>query len=78
MADEQQGSPLPRDRKEQARLIGAVIVVALIVALGIDNREEVKIGYLIGDAEVRLIWLLLITAILGAVASRLVAWRRKR
>ena len=76
MADDE--SPLPQNRKEQARLVGAVVVVALIVALGIDNREEVKIGYLIGDAEVRLIWLLLVTAILGAIAGRLVAWRRKR
>ena len=78
MADEQQGSPVPSDRKEQARLVGAVIVVALIIGLAVDNRHEVKIGYIIGDADVRLIWLLLITAILGAIAARLVAWRRKR
>ena len=79
MADEQQGSPRQgADRKEQARLVGAVIVVALIIGLAVDNRHEVKIGYIIGDANVRLIWLLLITAILGAVAARLVAWRRKR
>ena len=78
MADEEQGSALPRNRNEQARLIGAVIVVALIIGLAVDNRHEVKIGYIIGDADVRLIWLLLITAILGAIAARLVAWRHKR
>ena len=76
MADDE--SPLPRDRKEQARLVGAVIVVALLIGLGVDNRREVPIGYIIGDAHVRLVWLLLITAILGAIAGRLVAWRRKR
>lgn len=58
--------------------MGAVVVIGIIAALALDNRHEVRIGYVIGDAHVRLIWLLLVTAILGAVAARLVRWRRKR
>jgi hypothetical protein len=73
---DQQG-PAP-DRKDRARLVGAVVVVAIIGALALDNRHEVPIGYVVGDADVRMIWLLLVTAILGAVAARLVRWRRKR
>ena len=76
MEPDQQG-PAP-DRKDRARLIGAVVVVGIIAALAIDNRHEVRIGYVIGDADVRLIWLLLVTAILGAVAASLVRRRRRR
>jgi uncharacterized integral membrane protein len=65
------------ERKEQARLVGAVILVAVIAALAFDNRKDVRIGYVIGDAHVRLVYLLLVTAILGAVAGRL-ARRRNR
>ena len=75
MADNEAPKP---ERREQARLIGAVVAVGVIAALAFDNRHEVKIGYVLGDAHVRLIWLLLITAILGAVAGRLARWRRKR
>ena len=75
MEPEQQG-PAP-DRKDRARLVGAVVVVALIVGLVLDNRHEVPIGYIVGEAEVRLIWLLLVTAILGAVAALLFRRRRR-
>ncbi|HZN15492.1 MAG TPA: hypothetical protein VFB78_14565 [Acidimicrobiales bacterium] len=76
MADEQ---PTPKpERKEQARLAGAVILVVVIAALAFDNRQDVRIGYVIGDAHVRLVYLLLVTAALGAVAGRLARRRRKR
>jgi uncharacterized membrane protein YciS (DUF1049 family) len=74
MAPEQE---VERDRKDQARLVGFVIVLAILVGLGIDNRHEVDIGYIVGDARVRLVYLLLVTAVLGAVADRLLRWRRK-
>jgi uncharacterized integral membrane protein len=77
MVDEPAAAPKP-ERKEQARLIGAVILVGLIAALAIDNSHEVKIGYVLGDARVRLIWLLLITAILGAGVGWLAGRRRHR
>jgi uncharacterized integral membrane protein len=75
MADETE-SPKP-ERKEQARLVGAVVLVVVIAALAFDNRKDVRIGYVIGDAHVRLVYLLLVTAALGAVAGRL-ARRRNR
>ena len=77
MADDDAEAPKP-ERRDQARLIGAVVLVAVIAALGIDNSGEVKIGYVLGDAHVRLIWLLLITAVLGAGVGWLAARRRHR
>ena len=55
-----------------------MVLVAVIAALAFDNRHEVKIGYVLGDAEVRLIWLLLITAALGAGVGWLAARRRRK
>jgi uncharacterized integral membrane protein len=66
------------ERKERARLIGALLLVVIIAALAFDNRQKVRIGYVIGDSEVRLVYLLLVTAALGAGAGRLARWRRSR
>jgi uncharacterized integral membrane protein len=55
-----------------ARLVGAVVIVGLLVAFVVDNSEKVRIGFVFFHADVRLIWVLLITAALGALADRLV------
>ena len=62
------------------RLVGAVVIVGLLVAFIVDNSEKVKVGFVFFHAEVRLIWVLLITAALGALADRLVPriYRRRR
>lgn len=78
MADDDTGASAPAERKDRARLIGAVVLVAVIVALVLDNRQKVPIGYVIGDAHVRLIYLLVITALLGAGVGFLAGRRRKR
>ncbi len=75
MADEKPEKP---HRREQGRLIGAVVLVGVIAALAIDNYREVKIGYVFGDAKIHLIYLLLITAALGGAVGYLARSRRKR
>jgi hypothetical protein len=69
--------PSPQ-RREQARLVGALVLVAVIAGLAIDNYREVRIGYVLGDAKVHLIYLLLVTAALGAGVGYLARSRRKR
>jgi uncharacterized membrane protein YciS (DUF1049 family) len=76
VADESE-TPKP-ERRDQARLIGVVVLVGVIAALAFDNRRTVRIGYVIGDAHVRLIYLLLITAALGAAVGWLARSRRRR
>ena len=75
MADDDNAKP---ERSERGRLIAAVILVGVIAALAIDNYREVKIGYVLGDARVHLVYLLLVTALLGAAAGYLARSRRKR
>jgi uncharacterized integral membrane protein len=75
----------PRSRSETiikwARLALAAIIVVLLIAFIVDNSEKVRVGFVFWHADVRLIWVLLITALLGALADRLVprihSWRSK-
>jgi uncharacterized integral membrane protein len=60
------------------RLGAAVIILVVLVAFILDNSGHVRVGYVFGHANPRLIWVLLITAALGALASRLVPRLRAR
>lgn len=61
-----------------ARVVVAVIIVALLVAFIVDNSEQVRVGFVFFHANVSLIWVLLITAALGALADRLFPRFRSR
>ncbi|MBO0715385.1 MAG: hypothetical protein J2O39_04125 [Acidimicrobiales bacterium] len=60
------------------RLVAAVIIVAVLVAFIVDNSEQVRVGFVFFHANVSLIWVLLITAALGALADRLIPRVRAR
>ncbi|HEX4541440.1 MAG TPA: hypothetical protein VH112_14455 [Acidimicrobiales bacterium] len=61
-----------------ARLIGLAIVVALLIAFIVENSDSVTIHFVFFSAHVSLIWALILAAVLGALADRLVARRRRR
>jgi uncharacterized integral membrane protein len=65
-----------RDRRETARVVAALILVALVVAFVIDNTRKVKVGFVVGDHETRLIYVLIVTFIIGIIVDRL--WQRAR
>ena len=67
-------------RKELVRLVGGVAIVAVLVAFVIDNSHRVTVGFVLFEKRVALIWVLLVTAVLGAVADRLLqaAWKRRK
>lgn len=75
MADD---TPTPegRDRRESARVVAALILVALLVAFVIDNTREIKVGFVIGDHRTRLIYVLVVTFVVGIIVDRL--WQRAR
>ena len=67
-------------RRELVRLAGAVAIVLLLIAFVLDNSRLVTVGFVVTERRVRLIWVLVVTALLGAGADRLLgaAWRRRR
>jgi uncharacterized integral membrane protein len=61
--------------------IGAVALVALLIALAASNTGQVKVNWLIGSSQVSLVWLVLAAAILGwalgLMASARFHWRTR-
>ena len=61
--------------------IGAVAVVAVLIALAASNTAQVKVNWLIGSSRVSLVWLVLAVALLGwalgLMASARFHWRTR-
>jgi uncharacterized integral membrane protein len=61
--------------------IGAVALVAVLIALAASNTAQVKVNWLIGSSRVSLVWLVLAAAILGwglgLMASARFHWRTR-
>ena len=52
------------------RLLIAAIIAAAVIAMGLDNRQKVRVGYPTGHANVAL-WIVLIGA---AIAGIIIGW----
>jgi len=50
-----------------ARAVIVVLIVAAIVALAVDNRHDVRLGYVVGDATAPA-WMVVTAAAIGGVA----------
>ena len=61
--------------------IGALALVAVLIALAASNTGQVKVNWFIGSSRVSLVWLVLAAAILGwalgLMASARVHWRTR-
>jgi uncharacterized membrane protein YciS (DUF1049 family) len=61
--------------------IGAVALVAVLIALAASNTAQVSVNWLIGSSRVSLVWLVLAAAILGwalgLIASARFHWRTR-
>jgi uncharacterized integral membrane protein len=61
--------------------IGAVALVAFVIALAASNTAHVKVNWLIGSSRISLVWLVLAAAILGwglgLMASARFHWRTR-
>ena len=67
----------------QLALIGAlVLVVSLLLIFVIENSDEVSVSFVFFSADISLIWVIVLSAVVGAVAgafiSRLVRRRFSR
>lgn len=67
------------DARDALHVIGIVVLVALLIAFVVDNTRRVKVGFVFGDHQTRLIYVLIITFVLGILVDRLWQhWRRRR
>jgi uncharacterized integral membrane protein len=61
--------------------IAAVALVAVLIALAASNTGQVKVDWLVGSSHISLVWLVLVTAIvgwlLGLMASARFNWRTR-
>jgi uncharacterized integral membrane protein len=69
-----------RDGRDTARIIVAVVLVAALVAFVVDNIGSVKVGFVFTDRKIPLIFVLVATALIGALLDRLAQYavRRRR
>jgi uncharacterized integral membrane protein len=66
------------DTGRTVRLVIAALIVVALVAVALDNREEVEVGYVVGDASAPL-WVVLVAAgVAGVIIGWLVKHRPRR
>jgi uncharacterized integral membrane protein len=79
MADQQPQPPPPRpSRSHQARVIGAVVLAALLLVFAIQNTRRIRVDFLFVHRDSRVIYVIIASAIAGAVAGALVRRQRRR
>lgn len=69
---------LKQRRRRRNRLVVLLVLTVLVVLLGVDNRHDVELEYLVGDAQVRLVWVIAVVFAAGAVFERMYTFVRGR
>lgn len=81
MAEEQDTVVRSSERRspaQTARIVFGVILLAVSVAVIVDNRRDTRIGYVFGDVTAPLILVLVVTAVVGAAIGWLLLHRPGR
>ncbi len=56
-----------------ARAIGAVVLLVLLVALIVRNTRKVELDWLVGSGRASLVWIIVVSALIGWVAGLITA-----
>lgn len=67
-----------RDTRTTMRIVAGLVLFALLIAFVVDNTDDVEVGFVFGDAGVPMIFVLVVTAIIGALLDRIATWVRRR
>jgi uncharacterized integral membrane protein len=70
MSDHQPAPHRTGDRSGVVRWVIVALIVVAIVAVAVDNREEISVGYVLGDASAP-VWVVLVAA---GVAGIVIGW----
>ena len=67
-----------RDARDIARLVVFGLALVLLIAFFIANSASVRVHFVFFDTRASLIWVILVSAMLGVLVDRLVILLRKR
>jgi len=73
MADQR---PAGRSNREVTRVGAGLVLLALLIVFVLKNTNEVKVSFVFFDHRTRMIYVLIVTALVGVVLDRL--WQRRR
>ena len=68
MSDDHSSTTVDLGRIVRLTLVAGIIAILVLVA--VDNREDVRVGYVVGEAEAP-VWIVLVCA---AVGGLLIGW----
>jgi uncharacterized integral membrane protein len=79
MADEpQRPQRRPPNRENRTRLIGALVIAAVILIFAFQNTNRVRVSFLFFHWDARVIYLIIVSALLGMLLAYLLGRRRRR
>jgi uncharacterized integral membrane protein len=68
----------PRERPFPTRLVVAGIILLLVLIFALANSDRVKVDFIVFDVtDIRLFWVILFSAIFGAIVGYLFNMRRR-
>ncbi len=67
-----------RDVSHLVRLILALVIVAAVVVVALDNRDDVRVGYAVGDTQAPIWIVLLVAGVAGVIVGWLIRHRPHR
>ena len=59
-----------RDAAQVFRLVVVAAIVVVLVAVAMDNRDDVRLGYVVGDAQAP-VWIVIVAS---ALAGMVIGW----
>lgn len=71
-------SPDSMDRERTIRLVVGAAIVLLVVLFALFNSNRVQVDWILFERSSRLIYVIIGSALLGALADRLFQRRRKK
>jgi uncharacterized integral membrane protein len=75
MAEQPQGPGSPatskRDTRDIVRLVVLGVALVLLIAFIVGNSASVKVNFVFFDTKASLIWVIIISVVLGVIVDRL-------
>ena len=71
------GSGKRPDRPHLGRYVIAAVLAVYVILFALFNRDRVEVDWVLFERNSRLIYVVIVSAVLGALADRLIQRRRK-